>query len=115
MDSWQASGSRLKRKPRIMLKANMATKESEVSTMNQSIRRAMACPDDWVIAMEYIDSKGVATERLVSPVRFLSSRRFLALCLFREEPRQFYLDRCTNVRLVKANEALMPSAMPVAC
>jgi hypothetical protein len=32
----------------------------------------------------------------------------LALCLSREEPRQFYLDRCSNVRVDLANHYVMP-------
>jgi len=35
----------------------------------------------------------------------------LALCLSREEPRQFYLDRCQNARLDRAEKFLMPVAM----
>jgi len=45
------------------------------------------------------------------PLRFLGKDRFLALCLSREEPRQFYLDRCQNVRLARAADFLMPVAM----
>ena len=40
--------------------------------------------------------------------KFLDRNRFVALCLNREEPRQFYLDRCQNVRLALAAEFLMP-------
>jgi len=32
----------------------------------------------------------------------------LALCLSREEPWQFYLDRCQNLRLAAAADFLMP-------
>ena len=42
--------------------------------------------------MEYVDTKGVRTRRIVSPIRFLPSGRFLGLCLSRCEPRQFNLD-----------------------
>ena len=79
--------------------------------MTTSLRQAMQDPEKWVISLEYVDSKGVATKRLVSPIRFLSSRRFLALCLCREEPRQFYLDRCHNVELTPADQVMMPVAM----
>lgn len=75
------------------------------------LRRAMQDPEKWVISLEYVDSKGVVTKRLVSPIRFLSSRRFLALCLCREEPRQFYLERCQNVELTPAEQVMMPVAM----
>jgi predicted DNA-binding transcriptional regulator YafY len=68
-------------------------------------------PDHLVVQFEYTDSKGVQTHRVVSPIRFLGRDRFLALCLSREEPRQFYLDRCQNVRLAMAADFLMPVAM----
>ena len=79
--------------------------------MRQSLRRAMQQPDDLVILLDYTDSKGVESRRVVSPIRFLSQDRFLALCLCREEPRQFYLDRCHNVRLGQAAEFMMPVPM----
>jgi hypothetical protein len=53
----------------------------------------------------------VATHRVVSPIRFLGRDRFLALCLSREEPRQFYLDRCRNMRPAQAADFLMPVSM----
>ncbi len=54
---------------------------------------------------------GAVTRRVVSPIRFLGKDRFLTLCLSREEPRQFYSDRCRNVRLARAADFLMPVAM----
>jgi predicted DNA-binding transcriptional regulator YafY len=79
--------------------------------MRQLVQRAMQQSDDLVIEFDYCDSKGVTTHRVVSPIRFLGGERFLALCLSREEPRQFYLDRCRNVRLEPAANYLMPVAM----
>lgn len=67
--------------------------------------------DELVVEFEYCDSKGVRTRRVVSPIRFLANNRFLGLCLSREEPRQFYLERCENIRLKKACEYLMPVPM----
>lgn len=64
--------------------------------------------DQWVVEFDYVDSKGVPTRRVVSPIRFLASNRFLGLCLSREQPRQFYLDRCENLQLKHAHEYLMP-------
>lgn len=75
------------------------------------ISRAMRGSDDYVVELQYVDSKGERSRRVVSPIRFLGPRRFLALCLCREEPRQFYLDRCSDVRLLPAGEVLMP--MPI--
>jgi len=79
--------------------------------MRQLIYRAMHQSDDLVVTFEYCDAKGVQTQRVVSPIRFLGKDRFLALCLSREEPRQFSLERCQNVRLAPAAEFLMPVAM----
>lgn len=79
--------------------------------MRPLIHRAMHSPDDWVVTFDYRDARGAATRRVVSPIRFLGGERFLALCLSREEPRQFYLDRCQNARLERAADFLMPVAM----
>jgi predicted DNA-binding transcriptional regulator YafY len=68
-------------------------------------------PDDLVVEFDYTDARGNATHRVVSPIRFLGPDRFLGLCLSREEPRQFYLERCRNVRLAPAVEFVMPVAM----
>ncbi len=75
------------------------------------INRAMHAPDDLVLKLEYLDSKGNKSVRIVSPIRFLSPGRFLALCLCRCEPRQFHLDRCSNLELKPAFDYVMPVAM----
>lgn len=80
--------------------------------MRNLIRRAIMQSDDLVVVFDYRDSKGVESRRVVSPIRFASADRFLALCLCREEPRQFYLERCRNVKLDLAANYLMPVAMP---
>jgi len=72
------------------------------------ITTAMKCPDDLVVCLEYIDSKGVKTRRVVSPIRFVSGTSFLGLCLSRCEPRRFQLDRCSNLRLARAADFVMP-------
>lgn len=79
--------------------------------MRHFIQRAMRDSDDLVVTFDYTDAKGVTTQRVVSPIRFLGNARFLALCLSREEPRQFYLKRCENVRLDLAANFLMPVEM----
>ena len=79
--------------------------------MRQLIYRAMHQSDDLVVTFDYCDAKGATTRRVVSPIRFLRKDRFLALCLSREEPRQFHLDRCQNVGLAPAAEFLMPVAL----
>ncbi len=80
--------------------------------MRQLIQRALRQADDLVLVFDYCDSKGIATRRVVSPIRFLASDRFLALCLSREEPRQFYLDRCQNLQLALAANFVMPVPLP---
>ncbi|MGB1925088.1 MAG: hypothetical protein ACPHL6_01070 [Rubripirellula sp.] len=79
--------------------------------MNQTLRKAMQRSDDFVIEMDYADAKGNRTHRVVSPIRFMGSRRFLGLCLCREQPRQFQLSRCENLKIVPANSVLMPVPM----
>lgn len=76
--------------------------------MNAILSRAMLQKDDLVIVFDYTDSKGVASRRVVSPIRFLGGDRFLALCLSREEPRQFHLVRCRNMKLDWASSYMMP-------
>jgi predicted DNA-binding transcriptional regulator YafY len=79
--------------------------------MHRLIYRAIHQSDDLVVMFNYCDSKGATTRRVVSPIRFLGKNRFLGLCLSREEPRQFYLDRCEDMRLAAATEFLMPVEM----
>ena len=79
--------------------------------MNTLLRKAMTDSDRYVIEMDYDDAKGNRTRRLVSPIRFMGSYRFLGLCLCREQPRQFQLNRCRNLRLVPAHEVMMPAAI----
>lgn len=79
--------------------------------MRYLIYRAIQQSDHLVVTFDYCDAKGATTRRVVSPIRFLGRDRFLALCLSREEPRQFYLERCQNVSLAPAASFLMPVAM----
>lgn len=81
--------------------------------MRQLIQRAMHQSDDCVIVFDYRDAAGVTTRRVASPIRFLGSDRFLALCLCRAEPRSFTVARCCNMRLERAADFLMPVEMPV--
>lgn len=79
--------------------------------MKNALRRAMMDSETYVVEMVYADAKGNLTRRVVSPIRFVGSDRFLGLCLCREEPRQFYLSRCSDVRLIPAAEVIMPVPM----
>ncbi len=72
------------------------------------IERVMQQTDDLVLVLDYEGKDGSRTRRVVSPIRFVAENRFLALCLSREEPRQFYLDRCSNVRVGLSGNYVMP-------
>ncbi len=76
--------------------------------MRKSLAQAMNLSDNWVVEFTYTDSKGNESIRVVSPVRFLGTDRFLGLCLSREEPRQFYLSRCTDLTIRPAHDYVMP-------
>lgn len=81
--------------------------------MNNEIRKAIASPDDWVLQIDYLDKKGITTRRVVSPIRVVGNDRMLALCLCREETRQFNLSQCSNITLQPAANVLMPVPMRV--
>ena len=83
--------------------------------MNRLLRQAMADSDHFVIEMDYDDAKGNRTRRVVSPIRFMGSYRFLGWCLCREQPRQFQLSRCRNLRLVPAHEVTAPIPIIEVC
>ncbi len=76
--------------------------------MTSELAKAMKNPDDLVVVLEYKDSKGKSTRRVVSPIRFLGQHRFLGLCLCRCEPRQFSIARCSRVEIQPAYNFLMP-------
>lgn len=80
----------------------------DTNKVKSLIRRAMMQQDDLVLVFEYVDSRGCSTRRVVSPIRVQGEDRFLGLCLSREEPRQFYLDRCSNLRVDSAANYVMP-------
>ena len=75
------------------------------------LSKAMQDPDNWVVQVTYTDSKGKKTNRVVSPIRFVESDKVLALCLAREEPRLLKLEKCSDLRLVRADSVLMPVAL----
>ena len=72
------------------------------------VAMAMSLPDEWVVEIEYKDRLGQTTKRTISPLKWIRKDHFLALCAGREEPRQFYLDRCVTVKLRPSCDLLMP-------
>ncbi len=79
--------------------------------MRQQIRQAMDDHDRLVLLFDYTDKRGVVTRRVVSPIRFASNGCFLALCLSREEPRMFQMNRISDLQLAGAHHFLMPVPM----
>lgn len=79
------------------------------------IHRAIQQSDDLVIVFDYLDAKGQASRRVVSPYRFLGDSHFLGLCLTREEPRQFEISRCRNVKIDLASNYVMPVMFEALC
>ena len=85
-----------------------ATAQPATVRIAKLIERVMQQTDDLVLVLDYEGKDGSRTRRVVSPIRFVAENRFLALCLSREEPRQFYLDRCSNVRVGLSGNYVMP-------
>ena len=77
------------------------------SSEKRDLLFAMRDPDTWVVRLQYKDSKGVVTIRVVSPVR-IEDDAVLALCLAREECRLFKLEQVSQVELVRSSDVLMP-------
>jgi predicted DNA-binding transcriptional regulator YafY len=71
------------------------------------INRARRDPDRWVVRIAYRDAKGCVTVRVISPIRWVSRYTILALCLGRQEPRQFDLRRIGAAELVPAADVVM--------
>ena len=63
--------------------------------------------DRWVCRIRYRSTNGELTERVISPSR-ISRGVVHALCLCREEHRNFMLNRISYVELVPAADVLMP-------
>jgi len=79
-----------------------------MNNLKSLLLRVMQQSDDLVIVFDYCDVKGSTSRRVVSPYRFLGETHFLGLCLTREEPRQFQVSRCQNVRVDLAMNYVMP-------
>ena len=76
--------------------------------MNTADAIRHAIRQELVVEFDYADTNGNLTHRAVSPIRFLGPDKFLALCLTREEPRTFFVNRCFNHQSFKYHDYLMP-------
>lgn len=72
-----------------------------------SLIAAMRDPDNLVVRLQYQDSTGKTTIRVVSPIR-LEGDSIMALCLAREQCRRLILSRISKVELIRACDVLMP-------
>lgn len=73
------------------------------------IDQCIASPDTYCLELTYTDRQGHRTRRTVSPIRWTSRTQFLALCLCREEVRQFDLSRCDTATRIASSSVLMPT------
>jgi predicted DNA-binding transcriptional regulator YafY len=78
-----------------------------------AINKAMLASDDHVLEVRYTDRDGVVTQRTISPIKYVSDNAILALCLGRETPRRFDLNRMSSIKLVDAGNVLMPVEIKV--
>jgi predicted DNA-binding transcriptional regulator YafY len=67
--------------------------------------------DRYACKVRYVDGKGVETERVVSPIRFVGESRVLAMCMGRQECRQFRVNRFRSVVRINASDVLMPETL----
>ena len=71
------------------------------------IARSIEDPDRWAVRITYTRSDNTTTSRIVSPVRYYKAN-LQALCLGREQMRNFALGRILSVELIDARDCLMP-------
>ena len=77
-------------------------------TTRQKLSLAMQDPDRWACRIIYQDRAGKRTTRLISPIRWtVEKRNLLALCISREEPRQFAIAGIRSVELTASSDVLM--------
>ena len=85
-----------------------ASRAKRPLTTRQKLSLAMRDPDRWVCRIIYQDRDGKRTSRLISPIRWTTkNKNLLALCISREEPRQFVVAGMRSVELLDASDVLM--------
>lgn len=71
----------------------------------------MADPERWVAKVRYVDSRGVVTDRVVSPLGYVNERTVRVFCLGREAIRAMRLSAILRVQLKLAMDVLVPEAL----
>ena len=74
---------------------------------------AMDYPDQFVAAVKYLDERGNVTDRIISPVRYLTANRVCVYCLGREAPRTFRIAGILKVTLKHTCDVLAPEAIKI--
>lgn len=82
--------------------------DNSLARKRAMVSRVIRQSDELVLWFRYRDTKGIETNRAVSPYRLFDSGRFVGLCLVREEPRQFDLSRCEELQIGLASDVLLP-------
>ena len=77
-------------------------------TETRNMRRAAADPDQYAVELTYTDTAGQTTQRQCSPIR-RSSAGWLVMCFASGEPRLLSHSRIQAVKLLKAEDCLIPS------
>ncbi|MCS7465829.1 WYL domain-containing protein [Stieleria sp. ICT_E10.1] len=94
-------------------KRQAPSKAKRHQTLPQKLSLVMRDPDHWVCRIIYQDRTGKRTARLVSPIRWTTeNQNLLALCISREERRQFAIAGIQSVELVASSDVLMGSPSP---
>jgi hypothetical protein len=77
-------------------------------SVRQILSRSIRDSDNWACRILYRDAGGIETVRTISPVRFTNNdRTVLALCIGRQENRQFSIRNIVDIQLVDASTVLM--------
>ncbi|QDV66219.1 hypothetical protein Mal65_53950 [Crateriforma conspicua] len=88
--------------------------ERELKQMRSLLMKA-SDPDRYAARIQYIDADGKVTDRIVSPIRMTTPTTVRALCLHRQEVRQFCLASIRTIELVPAHEVLMTHSRKTSC
>ncbi len=89
--------------------------------MKAVLAKAMQAADDYVVSLDYLDSKGVLTRRIVSPIRFCRATASSRSVCAAKNHDSFISIACHNIKLCRASDFVMPvpvfavSTIPMAC
>ena len=76
-------------------------------SLRRQIYVAMKNPDVYVLRIVYVTDSSV-TDRVVSPLKWKSENRFIALCLCKNAARCFIVQQITKSRLIQTHLVSVP-------